>query len=229
MVEERSIPALDVLVTGGTGYIGVRLVDVLVRRGHRVRVLIRAESVGRVVAGATAVVGDVLDEASVARALRPADTVVHLVGTPHPSPSKVEEFRRVDLASIRAVAAAGKRVGVAHLVFVSVAQPAPMMHAYIGARAEGEAAIRRAAFTATVLRPWYVLGPGHRWPVMLMPLYWLAALVPAWRDGARRLGLVTLRQMVAALVDAVEHPPQQGEVRVVDVTGIRHAAIMGAQ
>jgi uncharacterized protein YbjT (DUF2867 family) len=229
MVEGRSIPTRDMLVTGGTGYIGARLADILVSRGHRVRVLTRAGSAGRVVAGTTAVVGDVLDEASVARALRPADTVVHLVGTPHPSPSKAEEFRRVDLASIRAVAAAGKSVGIAHLVFVSVAQPAPVMHAYIAARAEGEEAIRRAGLTATVLRPWYVLGPGHWWPVMLMPLYWLAALVPAWRDGARRLGLVTLWQMVAALVDAVEHPPPQREVRVVDVTGIRRATIIGAQ
>ena len=229
MVEERRIPALDVLVTGGTGYIGVGLADVLVRRGHRVRVLTRAGSTGRVVAGATAVVGDVLDEASVARTLRPADTVVHLVGTPHPGPSKAEEFRRVDLASIRAVAAAGKSVAIAHLVFISVAQPAPVMHAYIAARAEGEAAIRGAGLTATVLRPWYVLGPGHWWPVMLMPVYWLAALVPAWRDGARRVGLVTLGQMVAALVEAVEHPPPRGEARVVDVTAIRRATITGAQ
>jgi len=218
-----------VLVTGGTGYIGVRLAGALVSRGHRVRVLTRAESAGRVVGGATAVIGDVLDAASVARALRPGDTVVHLVGTPHPNPSKAEEFRRVDLASIRAVAAAGKTAGIAHLVFVSVAQPAPVMHEYIAARAQGEDAIRRAALTATVLRPWYVLGPEHWWPVMLMPLYWFAALVPAWRDGARRLGLVTLRQMVAALVGAVEHPPQQGEVRVVDVTGIRRAAAMSVQ
>lgn len=111
MVEERNIPALDALVTGGTGYIGVRLADALVRRGHRVRVLTRAESAGRVVAGATAVIGDVLDEASVVRALRPGDTVVHLVGTPHPNPSKAEEFRRVDLGPICAVAAAGKSVG----------------------------------------------------------------------------------------------------------------------
>jgi uncharacterized protein YbjT (DUF2867 family) len=224
VADDRNIPSFDVLVTGGTGYIGVRLAEALVKRGHRVRVLARGESAGRVVAGATAVIGGVLDEGSVARALRLGDTVVHLVGTPHPNPSKAEEFRRVDLASIRAVAAAGKAVGIAHLVFVSVAQPAPVMRAYIAARAEGEEAIRSAGLTATVLRPWYVLGPGHWWPVLLQPLYWLAALVPVWRDGARRLGLVTLGQMVAALVHAVEHPPQHGAVRIVDVPGIRGAA-----
>ena len=223
MPEDRSTLQRDVLVTGGTGYIGTRLVTALVSRGHRVRVLTRAGSARRVVAGATAVIADVLDESSVASALGPGDTIVHLVGTPHPNPSKAEEFRRVDLASIRTVAAAGKGVGIGHLVYVSVAQPAPIMRAYVAARAEGEEAIRRSALTATLLRPWYVIGPGHWWPVALLPFYALAALVPGWREGAWRLGLVTLRQIVAALVHAVEHPPRSGEVRVVDVTGIRAA------
>jgi uncharacterized protein YbjT (DUF2867 family) len=121
------------------------------------------------------------------------------------------------------VAGAGKRVGIGHLVYVSVAQPAPVMRAYVAARAEGEEAIRRSALTATVLRPWYVIGPGHWWPIALMPFYAMASLVPGWREGARRLGLVTLWQMVAALACIVECPPQTGQVRVVDVTAIRAA------
>ena len=213
----------DVLVTGGTGYIGTRLVAALVARRHRIRVLARAGSASRVGAGATAQIADVLDEGSVAGALRPGDTVVHLVGTPHPNPSKAGEFRRVDLASILTVAAAGKSVGIDHLVYVSVAQPAPVMRAYVAARTEGEDAIRHSGLAATVLRPWYVIGPGHWWPVVLIPFYALAALVPGWRDGALRLGLVTLGQMVAALVQAVEHSPLSGEIWVVDVTGIRAA------
>jgi uncharacterized protein YbjT (DUF2867 family) len=221
--EDRNVAARDILVTGGTGYIGSRLVATLVARGHRVRVLTRSASASRVGVGATAVIGDVLDEISVAKVLRPGDTVVHLVGTPHPNPSKAEEFRRVDLASILAVATAGKRAGIAHLVFVSVAQPAPVMRDYVAARAEGEEAIRRTGLTATLLRPWYVIGPGHWWPAVLIPFYALASVVPGWRDTARRLGLVTLGQMVGALVSAVEHPPQAGEIRVVDVTGIRAA------
>lgn len=167
--------------------------------------------------------GDALDVASVTAALHPADTVVHLVGTPHPNPRKADEFARVDLGSIRATVAAAERVGVTQLIYVSVAQPAPVMQAYVAARAAGEAAIAAAGLRATILRPWYVLGPGHWWPVALLPLYALASLVPALRDGARRLGLVTLSQIVLALVDAVEHPPSG--IAVIDVPGIRRAAV----
>lgn len=211
----------DVLVTGGTGYIGARLVEELVGRGHRVRVLARPESIARVPRGAAAVPGDALDAMSIRDALRPGDVLVQLVGTPHPSPWKAEQFRRVDLASVTAAVEAATRAGAAHFVYVSVAQPAPIMKAYIAVRARGERLIREARLTATVLRPWYVLGPGRRWPLALQPLYAMAGRMPALRAGARRLGLVTQRQMVSALAHAAENPPPQGTMKIVEVPEIR--------
>jgi uncharacterized protein YbjT (DUF2867 family) len=84
------------------------------------------------------------------------------------------------------------------------------MRAYIAARVEAEDAIRESGLTATILRPWYVLGPGRRWPILLGPIL---------RRVSPRLSLVTVEQMVAALADAVEHPPEG--VRIVEVPEIR--------
>jgi uncharacterized protein YbjT (DUF2867 family) len=212
---------LGVFVTGGTGYIGQRLTSALVARGHQVRVLARTGSLGRVTPGATAVVGNALDASSFVSALTEDDTLVHLVGTPHPSPAKALEFQRVDLPSIQASIAAASAAHVTHLIYVSVAHPAPLMKAYIDVRMAGEAAIARAGLRATVLRPWYVMGPGHQWPVMLKPIYAALELWPGTRERAQRLGLVTIDQMVRALVHAVETPPSAGSVRVVGVPEIR--------
>ncbi|HEX5108353.1 MAG TPA: NAD(P)H-binding protein [Vicinamibacterales bacterium] len=213
----------SVLVAGGTGYVGRALVTVLVARKHDVRVLTRAASVSRVPAGAATVLGDALEPGSYSAAVRPGDTIVQLVGTPHPSPSKAAEFQRVDAPSINAAVHAARSRGALQLVYVSVAHPAPLMRAYVEVRSAGEAAIRSAGLTATILRPWYVLGPGHRWPIALVPIYAAARLVPSLRAGAERLGLVTLAQMVAALVAAVEHPPAPGAIRIVEVPEIRRA------
>ena len=95
------------------------------------------------------------------------------------------------------------------------------MRAYQEVRREGEELIRATRMRATFLRPWYVLGPGHRWPSLLRPAYWLFERVPATREGARRLGLVTLEQMVLALAGAVEDPPEG--IRILDVPAIRSA------
>ncbi|HUL48539.1 MAG TPA: NAD(P)H-binding protein [Gemmatimonadales bacterium] len=219
---------MNVFVTGGTGYIGQRLVPALLARGHRVRVLARQTSLHRVPAGAVPVVGDALRESTFASAVRPGETVVHLVGTPHPSPAKAAEFERVDLASVVAASSAAERAGVLHFVYVSVAHPAPTMRAYIAVREKGEQRLASAGLTRTILRPWYVLGPGHWWPAALLPLYGIARLLPPFWTGAERLGLVTLSQMVRALVAAVEQPPPAGTARILDVPAIRAALVSEA-
>jgi uncharacterized protein YbjT (DUF2867 family) len=214
-----------VFITGSTGYMGRRLIADLVTRGHVVRALVRPTSRDRVPAGCTIVLGNALDRSTFEQQIAPADTFVQLVGTPHPSPAKAEQFRTIDLVSVRESVAAARAAAVRHLVYVSVAHPAPTMRAYIDIRMQGEALVRESRLNATILRPWYVLGPGHRWPYLLLPLYWLFERLPNTRDTARRLGLVTLPQMIAALREAVENPPIG--VRVVTVPEIRQAGHRG--
>ncbi len=131
--------------------------------------------------------GSALSADDVAAALTPGCTVVLLVGTPHPSPSKARQFQEVDLASVRA---------------------------------EGERLLAATSTSLTVLRPWYVLGRGHWWPYVLLPLYWVCERFPTTRDAARRLGLVTHEQILAALAQVVRNGPPSG-TRVIEVPQIR--------
>jgi len=209
----------QVFVSGGTGYVGRALVAQLIARGHRARVLARPGSERKVPTGADVVPGNALDAATFSSAVSADDVFVHLTGVAHPAPWKEREFRAIDLVSLRASADAAKSAGVGHFVYVSVAHPAPAMHAYIRVRQECEAILNTAGLTTTILRPWYVLGPGHRWPIALAPIYSLLEAIPSTRNGARRLGLVTLEQMVAALLWAIENPP--ADSRVLDVPAIR--------
>ena len=219
---QEDFPApVEVFVTGGTGYVGRRLVAALVERGHSVRALARPGSVAKLPRGCEPLVGDALHGLSYAAAITPAHTFIHLVGVSHPSPARAQDFLRVDLASVEAAVAAAMVANIRHFVYVSVAHPAPVMRAYVAARQRAEEIIRSSGMAATFVRPWYVLGPGHRWPYALLPMYWVLQLVPATRSGAERLGLVTIRQMTAALVHAVEDPVDG--VRVIDVPAIRRA------
>lgn len=213
------MPSAQVFITGGTGYMGRRLIPALIARGHRVDALVRPGSESRLTAGPTPVVGDVLSRSSFTPAIARDSVVVHLVGTPHPSPSKAPQFEAVDFVGVRECIAAARSAGARHFVYVSVGHPAPVMRAYVDARVRGEALLRESGIAHTVLRPWYVLGPGHRWVYALSPAYWLLGALPATREGARRLGMVTLAQMIGALVWAVETAGQ--ESRVVEVPEIR--------
>jgi uncharacterized protein YbjT (DUF2867 family) len=88
------------------------------------------------------IAGNALDATTFVDTISPADTFVHLIGTPHPSPGKAPQFRDVELVSVEAAVTAATRAGVRHFVYLSVAQPAPIMREYIAVRQQGEALIR---------------------------------------------------------------------------------------
>ena len=208
-----------IFLTGGTGFIGGALADALLQRGYRVRALTRPGSEGKLPAGCDIVHGDALDAHSYAPQVSSADTFVHLVGVAHPGAGKAAEFRAIDLRSIQEAVPVAAKAGVRHLVYLSVARPAPIMKEYQAVRAEGEALITQAGLNATFVRPWYVLGPGRRWPLLLVPMYTIARAIPATRSGALRLGLVTRDQMVQTLLWAIENPAEG--VRVLEPSDIR--------
>jgi len=209
----------EVFLTGGTGYMGRALAEELLRRGHRVRMLVRPGSEGKAPGGCELIHGDALRAESYAPHVMPADTFVHLVGVAHPNPKKAAEFRTIDLKSCQEAVSAAVAARVKHFIYLSVARPAPVMHEYQAVRAEGELIIQKAGLAATCVRPWYVLGPGHRWPTALIPLYALARLYPPTRAGAERLALVTLEQMARTLAWAVENPAD--ELRVLEPKHIK--------
>src|SRR5262245_5530315 len=126
-----------VFVAGGTGYLGRAAADPLLSRGHRVTMLVRPGSERRVPPGVEALAGNALEPAAYRHDA--GDTLVLRVGTPHPAPWKGAQFEAVDFAAGRAAATALQSRPARHVVYLSVAHPAPSMHAYWRVRERVEA------------------------------------------------------------------------------------------
>ncbi|MBV8549806.1 MAG: NAD(P)-dependent oxidoreductase [Acidobacteriaceae bacterium] len=208
-----------IFVTGGTGYVGSRVIPALYAEGHEVVALFRSSSRSKVPSSCIPAEGNALAGDSYRHHVRGADTFLHLVGVSHPSPAKAREFMEIDLkAGLEAIRVA-RESNVNHFVFMSVAHPAPVMQAYIQARVECEQAIVASHLNSTILRPWYILGPGHRWPYVLLPFYKAGELFPKTRDGALRLGLLSIHEIVNGLVHVIANPSHG--VRVLETQDIR--------
>ena len=156
-------------------------------------------------AGAEVVVGDPFDAQTFQQYIPAGCVFVQLLGVAHPSPKKAKQFKEIDLRSVKASADAAYDAGAHHFIYISVAMaPSKLMHAYQEVRKEGEKYCLSKTFNCTFIRPWYVLGPGHWWPVSLLPFYGLAEIVPSWRKKARAMALVTINQILNTLVERAE-------------------------
>jgi len=133
-----------VLVTGGSGFVGGELVRRLAADGVEVRGLARSPEAERRVAarGATAVAGDVLDEATVERAAAGCDVVFHVAGVNATCVRDPFPMIRANVAGAERVVRAAARAGARRVVLTSSA-------ATIGERARElgtEASVHRGSF-----------------------------------------------------------------------------------
>jgi nucleoside-diphosphate-sugar epimerase len=212
----------NVFLTGGTGFVGSHLIPELAARGHRIRAVVRQQSANKLPKDAAAVIGDATRADSYLRQIGDCDTFVHLVGVAHPTPSKAAAFRIIDLESTRQAVNAAVRTGIRNFVYVSVAQPSPVMKAYVETRKQCEDIITHSGLKASILRPFYILGPGRRWPIFLKPFFAVAGVLPSFRASAERMSFVTIKQMSGALICAIENPPVQ-DVRIWSANEIKDA------
>jgi len=213
-----------IFITGGTGYIGKRLIKQLVAKGYDVTALVRKGSEHKLPPGVRAIIGDPFDATTFQNWIPKGATFIQLLGVSHPSPRKKELFRSIDLQSVKASAVAAVKAGVSHFIYVSVAMAeTKMMKDYRDVRKESEALLLSKNLTCTFIRPWYVIGPGHLWPLFLSPLYGAAYFFPSAKDKAKALSLVTIRQLLNTLEKAIDAPPQK--LRVFEVNHIKRNSL----
>lgn len=201
-----------IVIAGSTGFIGRALVAALVARGNHVTSIMRPGTESRLPAGADCIVADPLNRATFLEAIRGFDAFVQLIGTPSPSPAKAEEFRRIDGGAGKEGAWACKEAGIPLYVYLSVPLDIPVMKAYVAVRAEVEALITSLGLTATIIRPFYVLGPGRRWPYLVMPFLWIGRFIPGLSRLANTMVFNTREQVVQTIVGAIENPPTVSDV-----------------
>jgi len=213
-----------IVVFGGGGFLGRRLVDRLTAEGKTVRVAVRRPDHARFDVRSmgfdrvTVIPADVRDRASVAAALTGADAVVNAVST------YVEKggvtFEAVHVRGAENVALEAAATGVARLVLVSgVGADLDSSSPYIRARASGELVVRRAFPGATIVRPSAMFGPGDALFGTLADLARLLPILPLIGGGYTRLQPVFVRDVAEAIASILGDPGTVG--RTYELAGPR--------
>jgi uncharacterized protein YbjT (DUF2867 family) len=193
---------MNVLVTGGSGFVGDHLVRHLVADGSTVRVGSRFAP-SRLPYGATHVHADVTDPASLRAAMEGVDAVVHLTAIIAERGSQT--FERVNHQGTRNVVAAMRDAGVERIVHLSALGAGPdERFPYLLTKWRGEEAVRATDRAWTVLRPSVLHGEGAGffrpivWTLRWTPVYPMVArgrtrFQPLWIDDFARSVSLCLR------------------------------------
>jgi uncharacterized protein YbjT (DUF2867 family) len=204
-----------VVVFGGTGFLGRRLVHRLAAEGTPVRVAVRHPEGARSPLRSadldqiTFFRADVRDQASVAAAMAGADAVVNAVS------AYVEKggvsFEAVHVQGAEMVAREAVRLGVARLVLISGLGADPQSRSpYIRSRGRGEQAVQQAFPDATIVRPSAMFGPGDALFGTLASLARLLPVLPLIGGGHTRLQPVYVEDVVEAVARILADPGTVG-------------------
>ncbi len=203
-----------ILVTGGTGFIGSRIVGALVAQGRPVRCLVRGGDVAR--EGVESAAGDMTDTDSLRRAADGCDAVVHLVAGKLGLP---EEFQRAMAQATKNLIGAAEAAGVRRFVLMSslgTDERTAGLTAYSRAKWEAQQALESSGLAWTVFKPSFVFGPDGgmlpgfkkiaRGPVIVIP-----------GDGKRRLQPIWVDDVAAYYARSIDEP--RAEKRVFELGG----------
>jgi uncharacterized protein YbjT (DUF2867 family) len=218
----RHLPSLPeqmmttVVVFGGAGFLGRRLVRRLTAEGMTVRVAVRHPDPARIelrpigLDRVTVVPADVREQASVAAAIAGADAVVNTVS------AYVEKggvtFEAVHVQGAQTVAREAVAAGVARLVLVSgIGADADSGSPYIRARGRGERVVRQTFPEATIVRPGAMFGPGDALFGTLAELARLLPILPLIGGGRTRLQPVFVEDVAEAVASILTDPGTVGQ------------------
>jgi nucleoside-diphosphate-sugar epimerase len=149
-------------VTGGSGFVGRRLLKALPALGRPVYALQRTGGSGdAAIAGVQQVAGDLLEPATYAAALSKCRTVLHLAAST--GRAAAADHLRTNAEGTARLLAAAKTAGVTEFLFVSsiaAAFPDTRGYHYAIAKRTAEESVRASGIPFLIIRPTIILGPG---------------------------------------------------------------------
>ncbi len=204
----------NIVILGGTGFVGRHLVSRLAADGHAVTLLSRNLSSHHdrlLPPGVVLREVDVYDPSVLRQAFTGADVVVNLVGILNERGDSGRGFRRAHVELTKLVLAAMQLAGVRRLLQMSSLNAGRGQSHYLKSRGEAEAAVKASGLDWTIFQPSVIFGHGDGLFCRFAQLLKLAPVLPLARAGCK-FAPVYIGDVVEAFVRALGNRRTHGEV-----------------
>ncbi|WP_306060467.1 complex I NDUFA9 subunit family protein [Natronococcus wangiae] len=203
---------MRVLVTGGTGFVGRHLCEVLDERGHEVTAMSRDPDDSVVPDDVNTVEGDVTDRNSINDVIKDQDAVVHLVAlSPLYEPSGDAGHQEIHVGGTETVIEAMVAHEVTRLVHMSALGADPTgLTAYIRAKGEAERAVQQSDLDWVIFRPSIIFGDGDEIRPFTKKLT-TPYVTGLPGGGSTPFQLIWVRDIIPMMADAVADDDHLGQ------------------
>jgi uncharacterized protein YbjT (DUF2867 family) len=197
---------VKVLVTGGTGFVGPKIVHALRAAGKEVKALVRRRDRAHSLAawGCELAEGDITDAATLRRAADGCDVIVHLVAILAGRPA---EFERVMEQGTRDLIDAAREGGVRRFVLMSALgtrEDTRDLVPYLRAKWEMEQTVKQSGLEHVIFRPSFIFGPdGGSLQIFLRQVRW-SPITPIVGPGTQRIQPIWIEDVAAYFAQGVE-------------------------
>jgi uncharacterized protein YbjT (DUF2867 family) len=195
-----------ILITGGTGFIGPKIVHKLRAEGREVRCLVRDRAKARQLEswGCELVEGDVTDRSSLASAVAGCDTVIHLVAIISGRP---RDFERVMEQATRDLVDVSKAAGARRFILMSAlgaTEATRDLVPYYHAKWEMERAVRESRLEHVIFRPSFVFGADGGALQQFTRIARLSPVTPIVGSGRQRLQPIWVEDVAAYFAASID-------------------------
>ena len=189
---------MNLAVTGGTGFVGSRLIEAALAAGHQVNALTRRDQRDR--EGVQWVRGDLHARTALERLVDGADAVIHIAGVINARDAAGFEHGNVE--GTLAMLAAATAGGVNRFVHVSsLAAREPALSLYGASKARAEELVQGSGLDWAIVRPPAVYGPGDKETLELFRMAKLGLMLMPPRG---RLSLIHVDDLARLLLRLAE-------------------------
>ncbi len=201
-----------VLITGGTGVIGLGTIPQLLAEGYRVRLLSRSatESAGEWPAGVELRDGDVTDPASLTGACDNCHAVIHVTGIVDEQPGIT--FESVNVNGTRHILEAARHAGVQRFLLISSLGADRGQSPYHQSKRAAEALVQQFPRDWVILRPGHVFGPGDEMISMVLKMLRASPIIPEVGVGQHRFQPLWYKDCGSAITHSLIQTAATGKI-----------------